>query len=504
MNIRQLTGLVLGLTGFLILVLIPSVGGMAPLAQKMAGIVILMACFWIGEVIPIEATSLFPLIGLPLFGIASSREAAAPYADHIIFLFLGGFLIATAMRKCNLHQRIALHLTRRVGTSPRRLVLGFMIATAFLSMWISNTATTIMMFPIGLAVISRLLEEEKDSHPHQKNFAPALMLGIAYAASVGGVATLIGTPPNAIFAGSIKKLFPAAGEISFSQWFFIGLPLALILIPLIWLFLVRFALPVPRGDSRAGREIIEKELKKLGPWSRAEKVVFIIFITTAFLWAFRRPIEIGPLRIPGWSSLLPHPKMIHDSTVAIFMSFLLFLIPVDWKKREFALNWEWAVKIPWGVLILLGGGFSLARGVQSSGLAHWLGNSLSGFQGIHPVFLVLAICLMMTFLTEVTSNSATSTLMMPVLASLSLGLRVHPLLLMIPATISASCAFMLPVATPPNAIVFGSGYITIPQMARVGLALNLAGALFITLLTFALICPIFGISPSVLPPWAQN
>ena len=470
----------------------------------MAGVVILMACFWIGEVVPIEVTALFPLIGLPILGIAGSREAAAPYADHIIFLFLGGFLIATAMQRWNLHHRIALAITLKVGTSPRRLVLGFMVATAFLSMWISNTATTIMMFPIALAVVTEIIEEKSAGEERKKNIAPALMLGIAYSASVGGIATLIGTPPNAIFAGSVKKLFPGAEEISFSQWLGVGLTFAAIFIPLIWLYLVRISLPVPKGSGKVGRELIRRELEKLGPWSRGEKIVFSIFIITALLWAFRRPIAIGWLVIPGWSGLLPDPKMIHDSTVAIVMSFLLFLIPVDWKKKEFAMNWEWALKIPWGVLILLGGGFSLAKGVQASGMAEWLGNGLTIFQGIHPVLLVLIICLTMTFLTEVTSNTATTTLMMPILACLSQALRVHPFLLMIPATMSASCAFMLPVATPPNAIVFGSGHITIPLMARAGLWINITGAIVITIATFALVCPVFDISLDIIPTWALN
>ena len=503
MNSRQLIGLALGITALAFFVTAPPLGGMSPAAQKMAGVVIIMACFWIGEVVPIEVTALFPLIGLPLFGIAGSREAASPYADHIIFLFLGGFMIATAMRKWNLHYRMALAITLKVGTSPRRLVLGFMTATAFLSMWISNTATTIMMFPIALAVVTEIIGKSRAGEEQVKNVAPALMLGIAYSASVGGIATLIGTPPNAIFAGSVKKLFPGAGEVSFSHWFGAGLPFALVFIPLIWLYLVRIALPVPTGTGRVGRDFIQKELEKIGPWSRGEKIVSAVFFSTAFLWAFRQPIEIGWFVIPGWSSVLPNPQMIHDSTVAIFMSFVLFLIPVDWKKKEFTMNWEWAMKIPWGVLILLGGGFSLARGVQVSGLAEWLGNNLAIFKGIHPIFLVLIVCLAMTFLTEVTSNTATTTLMMPILACLSRPLGVHPFLLMIPATMSASCAFMLPVATPPNAIVFGSGQLTIPVMARAGFWINLMGAVVIMVLTFTLVRSVFGISLDVIPTWAQ-
>lgn len=498
---KQRIGLILGVLCLLGLTLAPPLGGLPPAAQNMAGILLLMAFFWICEVIPMEATSLFPLIGLPLLGITNFDQAAVPYADQTIFLFLGGFFIAAAMAKWNLHHRLALLITRRVGVSPRRLVLGFMISTGFISMWISNTAAALIMYPIGLAIIHKILGD----HPQDvklKNFAPALMLGIAYSASVGGIATLIGTPPNMIFAGSVIKLFPGAGEISFLQWFAVGFPYAVIFTFIIWLYLVRVALPLPPNIQQGGREIIEGELKKLGPWSRGEKCVFTVFLATAFLWTFRQPIEIGSLFIPGWSAILPHPEMIHDSTVAIFMSFLLFLIPINREKKEFALDWETAVKIPWGLLILLGGGFALAKGVQVSGLGEWISHRLSVLEGVNPILVVLIVNLFTIFLSEFTSNTAQATLMMPILAYLAIGLHIHPFLLMVPATIAVSSAFMMPVGTPPNAIAFGSGYLTIPQMVRVGFWLNVTAAVLVTILTFTLICPVLGISPSIMPAWA--
>lgn len=508
-QLRQIVGLILGVFLFLIMILLPTPSGMSPAAQKTLAITLLMASWWIGEAIHITATALIPLVAYPLLGIMNSRAAAAPYANHNVFLFMGGFFIAMAMQKWNLHQRIALHIINLVGASPRRLVLGFMLATAFLSMWISNTATTMMMLPIGIAVIYSIptgnnqVQKQTDAGILKTNFGTALMLGIAYSASIGGVGTLIGTPPNVILAGAVKSLFPGAPEIGFLQWMKVGVPLVIVFLPLVWYYLVRVSSPIRVKSLGIGRDIIGEQLKALGPINKGERYTLIVFTLTALLWIFRKDIALGSLTVPGWSSLFPAPESIHDSTVAMLMALVLFLIPVDRKKGAFVLDWEWARRIPWGVLFLMGGGFALAEGFQATGLAGWVGGRLQLLGNIPPGVMVILVCLLMTFLTEVTSNTATTSVMMPVLAATALALKINPLLLMIPATISASCAFMLPVATPPNAIVFGSGYLTIPKMARTGLALNFTGILLVTTLIYSLALSAFGINLSTLPGWVK-
>jgi sodium-dependent dicarboxylate transporter 2/3/5 len=471
----------------------------------MAAVALLMATWWITEAIPIPATALLPLILFPLLGILPAKDVSIRYADQNIFLFMGGFFIAMAMQRWGLHKRIALHIVRFLGTSPRRIVLGFMIATAFLSMWISNTATAMMMFPIGLAVImhaANMIEKEKldiKTAPGSFNFGIALMLGIAYSASIGGIATLVGTPPNIVFVGIFKSLFPKAPEIGFLDWLKIGLPLVLIFLPITWVYLTRIAVPPRIKKIPGGKDVIDADLRALGVMKRGEKLTLIVFVLVALAWIFRRNIDLGFLIVPGWSSLLGIEKYVHDSTVAIFGAILLFLLPVDFKNRTFVLNWEWALRIPWGIILLFGGGFALAAGFQSSGLAQWIGERLSFLCGVPTIIMILCICLLLTFLTEVTSNTATTTMMMPVLGALAVATRVHPFLLMIPATMSASCAFMLPVATPPNAIIFGSGYLRIPDMARVGFFLNIIGAIIITLIVYFLVIPILKINALPLP-----
>jgi sodium-dependent dicarboxylate transporter 2/3/5 len=434
-----------------------------------------------------------------------AKDVSIRYADQNIFLFMGGFFIAMAMQRWDLHKRIALYIVKFLGTSPRRIVLGFMIATAFLSMWISNTATTMMMFPIGLAVIyhaANMLEREKsgiDTSPGRFNFGLALMLGIAYAASIGGIATLVGTPPNIVFAGIVKSMFPKAPEIGFLDWFKIGLPLVVVFLPITWLYLTRIAAPPRIKNIPGGKDIIERDLKELGAVKLGEKLTLAVFLLVALAWIFRRNIDLGIFVLPGWSNMLGISQYVHDSTVAVFGAILLFLLPVDFKKRVFVLNWEWALRIPWGIILLFGGGFALAAGFQTSGLAQWIGERLSFLCGVPTIIMILCICLLLTFLTEVTSNTATTTMMMPVLGALAAATCIHPFLLMIPAAMSASCAFMLPVATPPNAIIFGSGYLRIPDMVRVGFFLNIIGAIIITLLVYFLAIPILNIDALPLP-----
>jgi sodium-dependent dicarboxylate transporter 2/3/5 len=502
---RHRIGLFLGLLLFALVVISPGFVGLSIQAKNVAAVAVLMATWWITEAIPIPATALLPLILFPLLGIMPAKDVSVRYADQNIFLFMGGFFIAMAMQRWDLHKRIALYIVRLLGTSPKRIVLGFMIATAFLSMWISNTATTMMMFPIGLAVIlhaANMIEKEKldiNTTPGRFNFGLALMLGIAYSASIGGIATLVGTPPNIVFAGIVKSMFPRAPEIGFLDWFKIGLPLVVIFLPITWFYLTHLATPPKIRRIPGGKDVIENDLRELGRMKTGEKLTLFVFMFVALAWIFRRSIDLGAFVIPGWSNILGIDKYVHDSTVAIFGAILLFLIPVNFRKRIFVLNWEWALRIPWGIILLFGGGFALAAGFQQSGLAQWIGERMSFLCGVPVIVMILCICLLLTFLTEVTSNTATTTMMMPVLGSLAAATCIHPFLLMIPAAMSASCAFMLPVATPPNAIIFGSGYLRIPDMARVGFFLNIVGAIIITLVVYFLVIPIFNIDALPLP-----
>jgi sodium-dependent dicarboxylate transporter 2/3/5 len=497
-----LTGTVL----FAALLAIPAPQGMTIEAKRAAAVALLMASWWIGEVLPIPATSVIPLALYPILGILSSRETALCYGNENIFLFLGGFFIAMAMQKWNLHRRIALHIIRIVGLKPRRMILGFMVATAFLSMWISNTATTMMMLPIAIAVILQLKEvDSEDDSPEGKGrslspvFAIALMLSIAYSASIGGIATLIGTPPNIIFAGIVnsedfRNLFPGAPDVSFVKWLSFGIPFVLVFLPIVWILLTRVLFPVKARTIKGAGEVIAEELSKLGTMNAGEKWTLTVFVLTALGWMFRKDIDIGLFIIPGWAELLGMGTYVHDSTVAIAGALLLFIIPANRSTGERVLDWNWASRIPWGILLLFGGGFALAKSFSTTGLSGWIGGNLGKIVDLPPFFTIMGLCFMMTFLTELTSNTAVTTIMMPVLAATAISSGVHPFLFMIPAAMSASCAFMLPVATPPNAIVFGSGYITIPRMAKTGLVLNLIGVVLVSLCAYLLAVPIFGIT----------
>lgn len=457
----------------------------------------MMACFWVSLCLPIPVTSLLPVVLFPLLGIAGSGTTVKYYANNDIYLFMGGFIIALAIEKWNLHRRIALLITSFLGTSPSRLVLGFMCGTSFMSMWISNTATTMMMLPIGLAVLSEtdLLGRGRGG------LGVALMLGIAYGASIGGIATPIGTPPNIVFLGQYEKGFPAAPEISFFKWMKVFLPLTVILLPLTWFIVTRMA-SVGKGKSKIGGEIVRNELRKLGPMDSAEIRVLVVFVATALLWVFRADINIGIFNIPGWSNLLPYPDLIHDATVAVFMAILLFAIPAGKKyPGKFLMDWPTARKLPWGILLLFGGGFAIAGGFTLSGLDKEIGTALKPLLVFHPLIIVFIVCLLLTFLTELTSNTATTAALLPILRGTALALGLNPLLLMVPATISASMAFMLPVATPPNAIVFSSGRIRMSQMATIGLVLNLTIAVIIATVTYYFVLPVWGYG-AAMPGWA--
>ena len=474
-------GLVLGGLVFVLLLVAPSPPALSEEGWRTLAVAVLMAIWWMTEAIPIPATAILPLGLFPLLGVLDAADASAPYANELIFLFMGGFLLAVTMEKWGLHKRIAIRILRFVGTSPNRLILGFMLATAFLSMWISNTATTAMMLPMVLAV-AEMFRPQDQRGPYQ--FGIALMLGVAYAASIGGMSTLIGTPPNAVLAGAASEIL--GYEIGFVQWMGVGVPLALVMLPFTWIALTRFIYP-PGDLAGNAAEIIEGERRALGAASRGEKVTGAVFALTALAWVLRSEKTIGDLTIPGLQTWSPN---LGDSTIAMIAATVLFILPVDWKRGEFALDWKTARRIPWDVLVLFGGGLSLARAMERSGLAAWIGGVVASFQAVPTLLIIAFVATLVVFLTEMTSNTATTSMAMPVMAGAAIGLAMEPLLLMATAALAASMAFMLPVATPPNAIVFGSGYITIPQMSRAGLVLNLFAIVLITGLGSILI-PIF-------------
>ncbi len=465
----------------------------------MAAIAILMAIWWITDAIPLFATALLPMILYPLLGILNSNDTASIYFNSTIFLFLGGFMIALTMEKWNVHKRISLVIIKFIGGGPRKIILGFMIASAFLSMWISNTATAIMMVPIALSVVLKM--EENFSVTETCKFTKSLMLGIAYSCSIGGIATLVGTPPNLSFARIFQITFPEADPITFGTWFIMGLPISLTMLVIIWLLLTRIFFRVP-SSLTVHRSIINKEYKELGRISFEEKSVLIIFFITAILWVFRKELTIGVISIPGWSQLLPNPNLIDDASIAIFMSMLMFLIPTRSKKIKYSMIMgpDVILKLPWNIVLLFGGGFALAKGFQVTGLSIFVGNEFSGLAGMPPIIIIVLICLGITFLTELTSNTATTEMILPIIAAVAVSMQINPLMLMIPATLSASCAFMMPVATPPNAIVFGSGRLRISDMAKTGIVINFVGVTIISIFVYFLGTWLFDLG--TLPDWA--
>ena len=476
----RLTGLIGGPVVFFLLMMGTGIEGLSPAGQAAAAITLLMAIWWVTEAIPIYATALVPIVLFPITGVLSVGETTRNYGHELIFLFLGGFLLAIAIQKWNLHRRIALAIISLFGTEPTRLVLGFMVATGFLSMWISNTASAMMMVPIGLAVISqmtRLLREqgtEIDTRPGHFPFGMALMLGIGYAASVGGVATIIGSPPNAIFVGYVSQIHDV--DISFLQWMFYGLPVAVVGLFVIWFYLTRVAHPVEMVEFPGLAEVIEGERSQLPPLKGAEARVLIIFCLVAGLWILRGVLApvLADIGLEG----------LNDTTIAIFGGLLLFLVPAELEDRTFLIEWDDTKEVPWGILILFGGGLALAGGIEESGLAEWLGGQLHALE-YAPLFVVLgALVLLVIFLTEVTSNTSTASIFVPIVAILAVVVGVHPYILMVTVVTAASCAFMLPIATPPNAVVFASEYVTMRNMMRAGIWLNLLFAVLITVVGY--------------------
>jgi sodium-dependent dicarboxylate transporter 2/3/5 len=498
---RQVIGLFLGLATFILLLLLPAPSGMADNAWRMTAATALIAIWWVSEAVHPSVTALVPLALFPFLHILTPQEVSAAYADHVVFLFMGGFLIALAMEKWNLHRRIALQILSRVGTSPRSLTFGIMATTALISMWVSNTATTMIMLPIATAILDHATAQGYDT---QKGFGTALMLMMAYGASIGGVGTPVGTPPNVIFLGAFSKLFPAAQPIGFFQWMLFGVPAVVVLVLVTWTYLAFVAFPFSAAGWQTDRHFLQSRLHALGPMSPEEKKVLAVAATTALLWIFREDLPLGNLTIPGWIHLLPAPANVQDSTIAMLMALLLFLIPANRDMATFLLDWKTAERLPWSVLILLGGGLALAAGAEKSGLAVWLGSRLTLLADLSVFSGIFFVTLLTAWVTEFASNTATTTLMMPVLAATARAMNLDPLLLMIPTTFAASvCNFMLPSATGPNAIVFATGHVTIPQMVRAGIGLDVIGAVILTVLVYFLGIPVFGVSLDGLPGWAK-
>jgi sodium-dependent dicarboxylate transporter 2/3/5 len=489
----------LGIGAFLILVLLPP--GISSPVQTVAAVTALMVIWWITEAVPLEATALVPVVAFPLLGILSLQEAAAPYADRVIFLFLGGFIIAKAMERWNLHRRIALAIISRVGTGPRQVVLGVMVATAALSLWISNTASAMMMIPIAIALVGAVpgLDRGDHSPPGQLAFGKCLVLSVAYGASIGGMGSLIGSPPNGIFAAQVRMLFPGAPTIDFFSWLLFGLPYAALLLPLGWLWLTRGVFREMPDSLPLAAETIRREREALGPLSRGERWTLLVFVLVALAWILQDTKQVGGFVIPGIDTVVPG---ISDASIAVGGALLLFLLPVNLAKGRFAMDWEHAVTIPWGILILFGGGLSLSVAFVKSGLAQALVGSFTVLQGLPLLAVVLVMATAICFLTEVTSNTAIASVMMPVMALTAVATGIHPFLLMITAALASSMGFMLPVATPPNAIAFGSGYLSMREMAKAGLGLNLIAIVLWTIFSVTMLPWALGITPG-LPAWAM-
>lgn len=475
-----------------------------PVVTRMAAVAVWMAVWWITEAVPLAATALLPIVLFPVLGIMTGAETAPIYTNNIIFLFVGGFMIALAMEKWNLHKRIALWIIRVIGGGPSRLVLSFMLASALLSMWISNTATAIMMLAIGMAIVSET--EGAFGRERTRPLSVGIMLGIAYGCSIGGISTLVGTPPNMVFVGIFGNDFPEAPAIGFGRWMLMAVPLSAIMFMAAWYLLTRVFFRTP-PDLKLGSEVVDREYRALGRIRFAEVVVLIVFGMTALLWVFRKDLNVGVFVIPGWGTLLPYPDSIDDGTVAITMALLLFLIPsrargAGESRSVLSLQVFW--EIPWHLVLLFGGGFALAEGFAEAGLSAVIGEKCAGLEGTSPVVMIAGVSATLTFLTELTSNVATTQMILPILASISRAMQLNPLLLMIPATLSASFAFMMPVATPPNAIVFASGRVRVLDMVKVGLALNLVGILVTTAVFYILGTAIFGIDPGFAPEWVSG
>lgn len=497
-------GLVVGpLLALLMFFLLP--GDLTQAQRAVAGVGILMSIWWITEAAPLPVTSLLPIVLFPLLGAADMRAAGAPYASEIIFLFAGGLMLGLAMQRSGLHVRIALTTIAIVGTQPRRLIGGIMLATALISMWVSNTATAVMMLPIGASVVDLVSRHAgPDTTPHdrrqRRNFSVSLMLAIAYGASIGGIGTLIGTPPNTVLAGYVKQAF--GQEIDFLTWMRLGVPLVAAYLPLAWAVLVFLVFPVTLREIPGGKDLIRRERAALGPPTRSEWIVLAAFACAVVLWITR-----------AWLAKLPPLTNLTDGGIAMAAAFVLFLLPRGRvgpaahnpnTTGGTVLDWETASRIPWGVLLLFGGGLSLGAAITSTKLDAHIGQLFTGLGALHPALVVTILVVSVVALSELASNTAVATALMPVLGAAAVGMGIHPYLLLLPATLAASCGFMLPVATPPNTVVFASGHVSVRDMIKGGLALDLIGIALVILLSLFLAGPILGIDLSQVPAWATS
>lgn len=481
--------LALGPLIFFLLQIIGKPADMPEEAWDVLCVTLWMALWWVTEAVPIAVTALLPILLFPVTGALDINTTTASYGDKYVFLYLGGFLLAIAIEKWDLHRRIALSIINLIGTNISSIILGFMLATAFLSMWISNTATSVMMLPIGTAIISQLQDNPATAKNENAHFGKALMLAIAYSASIGGIATLIGTPPNLVLAGIVQTLYGI--EISFFKWAMLGVPVSTALLFICWKYLTTFAYNFKGSKLSGGKAEIENQLSSLGKISNQEKTVLAVFVLTAFAWITRSFL------------LTPFIPFIDDIVIAVAAGIFLFVLPARGEGNRI-LNWNDAVKIPWGIIILFGGGMALAKAFGDTGLAIWIGEQLTTLENLPLFLLLLALITAVNFLTEVTSNLATTAMLLPILAPMALAMGIHPYFLLVAATLAASCAFMLPVATPPNAVVFGSGHLRIPDMIRTGIWMNLFSILLICLIIYFLLPMIWDFEVHKIPDIFQK
>ncbi len=442
-------------------------------AWKVIGVALWMITWWITEAAPIPVTALLPIVLFPLTGVFTIDEATAPYANKIIFLFMGGFMLGLGMERHNLHKRIALNLIKKTGTNPNGIILGFMLTTAFISMWISNTATTVMMLPIALS-ITNLLDINENSGKAQRRFALGLMLAIAYAANVGGTATIIGTPPNVAWVGFMSDMI--GYEVTFSRYLAIGLPICIVMLAVVYFMITRVLYPSKLSNLTKSADVIDVQLQELGKISKAEKRVALIFVTTAITWILR-----------GTINDLIGTNLLNDSMIAIAGGILMFITPINLKRAEFLMEWEYTKRLPWGILLLFGGGLSLAKAMEKSEIVQVIGESIAGGGELNEILLIAGLTAFMLFMTEVMSNVALVVIFLPVVIGISQSLDMNPMYLTVPVTLAASYAFMMPISTPPNAIVFSSGMIRMKDMIRAGVFLNIIAILLLVLLSQTLV-----------------
>ena len=482
---KNIIGLILGPLLFSIILIFVEADGLSFEAKCILASTAWMAVWWVTECVPISVTALLPIVLFPITGGMDLSTTTAAYGHKLVFLFVGGFLIALAIEKWHLHKRLALNIIRVTGSNKSRVILGFMLATAFLSMWISNTATSIMILPVGLAIISQLKDDPKTVENENEVFGKSLMIAIAYSASIGGMATLIGTPPNMVLAGVVEESYGI--KLNMFDWMKFGVPLSSFLLFVCWLYLTKIAFKFKNEEFSAGKDEIQRQIKKLGRFSNEEIKVLVVFTLTALGWIFRGSIE----------TIFP---MIDDTIIAIFFAVSLFIIPTkNQKTNTTLLVWNDTVKLPWGILILFGGGMAIASAFGKSGLALWIADLLTNLNDVSLFLIILIIVTSINLLTEVTSNMATTAMLLPVLVTIALAIDVHPYFLLVAATLAASCAFMLPISTPPNAVVFGSGFLKIEDMFKKGVWMNLISIITITLVVYYTLPYVFEMTAELLP-----